>query len=100
MLRFLLHWVLLSTVVLCLAAPVLAEDEDDRGSRGRGAEHRSERADENSNAQWSDDATRGQDRAEERRHDHGDEDDDRKDGKDEKDEREKKGKKDKKGKKK
>ena len=37
------------------------------GAGGKAAEHRSEQAERNSNAQWSEGATRGQERAAERR---------------------------------
>lgn len=79
MLRFMLT--LFLTAGLALAAPfgALADDKE-KGPKGRD--------NDDSNAQWREDATRGQERADERRHEHhGDHDD--------KEPKQKKGKKDK-----
>ena len=62
---------LAAAVALASAGPARADDHE-RGEKGEQAggvagEKRSEQAGENSNPQWSDDATRGQDRADERR---------------------------------
>ena len=71
--------VLLAGFVLGYGNPVLAReggggrhDVDRNGSEKRGGtafDHRSQKANENSNAQWSSDATKGQDRAALRRQD-------------------------------
>jgi hypothetical protein len=50
------------------AAGFAKDDDEGKGNAGGvAAEHRSERADERSNAQWSEGATRGQERAAEQR---------------------------------
>ena len=54
-------------VTLALAPVAGLAQEKGRGAGGKAREHRSESAEKNSNAQWSEGATRGQERAAERR---------------------------------
>jgi hypothetical protein len=69
-----LHWAIsgLAAAGIALATPVMGlADEKTKGDEragGTAAEHRSEQAGESSNAQWSDDATKGEERAADRRH--------------------------------
>jgi len=60
-------YVVVVALTLALAPWTGLAQHKDSGAAGRAREHRSESAKKNSNAQWSDDATRGQERAEERR---------------------------------
>jgi len=65
-----LHWIggpALMAVLLLPPVALAEHDEEQSQEGGEAAEHRSEQADENSNAQWQDGATKGQDRAEEMR---------------------------------
>lgn len=74
--------VLLASFILGYGSPVLAREgggghhgvDGDGNGKGGGAalDHRSQKANENSNAQWSSGATRGQDRADLRRQDNHD----------------------------
>ena len=67
------RWLAIAMAVIGLAiSPSLSQGkEKDQGVGGRAEEHRSEDARENSNAQWSEGATRGQERAAERRSEKG-----------------------------
>jgi hypothetical protein len=61
-------WVLTCAILLGLAAPALADHREDHQSLagGEAADHRSEQAVANSNAQWQEGARRGLERAEQR----------------------------------
>jgi hypothetical protein len=94
------RWLAIPIAFAALAFPTLSL-ADHHNAGGKAEEHRSEKAAENSNAQWDED---NEGRPEKHRgehdhedHDHDDDDDDDDEGKkDKKDKKEKKGKKDKK----
>jgi hypothetical protein len=72
--------VLLTASLLVPALATAQKPEDEPRGGGKAAEHRSDRAAERSNAQWQEEAKRGQDRAAEVREKDGDRDESEQDG--------------------